>query len=70
MIELARVQDEEVGDGTTSVIIMTGELMIAAKPFIEMNIHPTIIVSAYYKALDYAKKVINDISKPIDIKKD
>jgi T-complex protein 1 subunit gamma len=70
VIELARVQDEEVGDGTTSVIIMTGELMIAAKPFIEMNIHPTIIVSAYYKALDYAKKVINDISKPIDIKKD
>lgn len=34
VIELARVQDEEVGDGTTSVIILTGELMIAAKPFL------------------------------------
>jgi T-complex protein 1 subunit gamma len=51
VIELARVQDEEVGDGTTSVIIMTGELMMAARPFMEMNIHPTVVVSAYYKAL-------------------
>lgn len=49
---------------------MTGELMIAAKPFLEMNIHPTIVVSAYYKALDFAKKVINDIAKPIDTSKD
>jgi T-complex protein 1 subunit gamma len=67
---LARVQDEEVGDGTTSVIITTGELMLAAKPFMEMNIHPTVVVSAYYKALDFAKKVISDISKPIDTSND
>jgi chaperonin GroEL (HSP60 family) len=45
------VQDEEVRDGTTSVIILTGKLMTAAKPFIEMNIHSTMVVSAYYKAL-------------------
>lgn len=70
VIELARVQDEEVGDGTTSVIITTGELMLAAKPFMEMNIHPTVVVSGYYKALDFAKKVISDISKPIDITND
>lgn len=70
VIELARVQDEEVGDGTTSVIIMTGELMIAAKPFLEMKIHPTQVVSAYYKALDFAKKVINSVAKPIDTNKD
>ena len=44
--------------------------MIAAKPFMEMNIHPTIVVSAYYKALEFAKKVINDCSKPIDVNKD
>lgn len=64
------MQDEEVGDGTTSVIIMTGELMLAARPFMEMNLHPTVVVSAYYKALDFAKKVLNDIAKPIDISKD
>lgn len=70
VIELARVQDEEVGDGTTSVIIMTGELMMAARPFMEMNLHPTVVVSAYYKALEFAKKVLNDIARPIDITKD
>ena len=70
MIELARVQDEEVGDGTTSVIIMTGELMLAARPFMEMNLHPTVIVSAYYKALDLAKNVLSSISKPLDTSKD
>ena len=70
VIELARVQDEEVGDGTTSVIIMTGELMMAARPFMEMNLHPTVVVSAYYKALEFAKKVLNEIAKPIDTSKD
>ena len=44
--------------------------MIAAKPFMEMSIHPTIVVSAFYKALDFAKKVIHDVSKPIDTNKD
>jgi T-complex protein 1 subunit gamma len=51
MIELARAQDEEVGDGTTSVIILAGEMMAVARPFIERDIHPTIICSAYYQAL-------------------
>lgn len=70
VIELARVQDEEVGDGTTSVIILTGELMSVAKPFIEMNIHPTVIVSAYYKALEVAKNVISACARTIDVNKD
>ena len=59
-----------MGDGTTSVIIMTGELMVAARPFMEMNLHPTVVVSAYYKALDFAKKVLNDIARPIDTSND
>lgn len=48
MLEVSRSQDEEVGDGTTSVIILAGEMMVAARPFIEKNVHPTIICSAYY----------------------
>lgn len=70
MIELARVQDEEVGDGTTSVIIMAGEMMSAAKPFIERDIHPSIIVSSYYRALDEALKKIEELAVPIDITDD
>lgn len=70
MIELARVQDEEVGDGTTSVIIMAGEMMAAAKPFIERDIHPSIIVSSYYKALEAAVAKIQELAVPIDISDD
>lgn len=44
MIEIARTQDEETGDGTTSVIILAGEIMSQAAPFIEQNIHPTVII--------------------------
>merc|ERR1719209_2745446 len=50
MIELSRAQDEEVGDGTTSVIILAGEMLSVAEPLLEKEIHPTIIVSAYLKA--------------------
>jgi T-complex protein 1 subunit gamma len=70
MIELARAQDEEVGDGTTSVIILTGEMMQVARPFFEKNMHPSIVVGAYYKALEEGVKIINEIAVPIDIYQD
>jgi T-complex protein 1 subunit gamma len=54
MIELSRSQDEEVGDGTTSVIILAGEVMMKAGPFINNNLHPTVIVQGYNKALQEA----------------
>jgi len=59
MLEISRSQDEEVGDGTTSVIILAGEMMLAAKPFIERELHPTIIVSAYYLALQEGLNILN-----------
>ena len=57
MIELARAQDEEVGDGTTSVIVIAGEVLQCAGPLIERNLHPTVIVAGYTKALAAAIKV-------------
>lgn len=75
MLEISRAQDEEVGDGTTSVIILAGEMMVCAKPFIERNIHPSVIVSAFRMALDDASKFLEskaiafDIKKPEEIKK-
>ena len=44
MLELARSQDEEVGDGTTSVIILAGELLAVAEQFLSREMHPTVIV--------------------------
>jgi T-complex protein 1 subunit gamma len=67
MIELSRTQDDEVGDGTTSVIILAGELMSVAEPFFTMKIHPIIIVSSYFKVLDAALKVAESISKEISV---
>lgn len=55
MIELSRAQDEEVGDGTTSVIILAGEVLTMAEPFLrEQNMHPTVIVQGYNMALQEA----------------
>jgi len=67
MIELSRTQDEETGDGTTSVIILAGEILHLSQPFLEKDIHPTVIVRAYMKALDAALRVIDAISFPIDV---
>jgi len=70
MIELARAQDEEVGDGTTSVIILAGEMMQMARPFIEREIHPTVIVNSYYKALEDCMSLIKECAVDIDINSD
>ncbi|KAL1114773.1 hypothetical protein AAG570_007597 [Ranatra chinensis] len=52
MIEIARSQDEEVGDGTTSVVILTGEVLYAAEPFLTIHsIHPLTIIRGYQMAL-------------------
>ncbi|CAG8442123.1 4580_t:CDS:2, partial [Acaulospora morrowiae] len=67
MIELSRTQDEEVGDGTTSVIILAGEVLAQALPYLERNVHPIVIISAFKKALEDAIKVIDDISKPVNV---
>ncbi|KAI2631970.1 T-complex protein 1 [Hypoxylon sp. NC1633] len=70
MIELSRTQDEEVGDGTTTVIIMAGEILAHALPQLERNIHPVVIISAFKRALKDALEIIDDISLPIDINDD
>merc|ERR1719350_1041527 len=52
MIEIARTQDEEVGDGTTSVIILAAEILGISHQFLEEKIHPTLIIQAYRQALE------------------
>merc|ERR1719390_47652 len=66
MIELSRAQDEEVGDGTTSVIILAGEMLSVAEPLLEKNIHPTQIVSGYMTALTDALEIMKTIATDID----
>lgn len=71
MIELSRTQDEEVGDGTTTVIILAGEILAQAYPYIEKNnIHPVIIIQALKQALSDALEIIHDVSTPVDVEND
>ncbi|MCQ2819199.1 MAG: T-complex protein 1 subunit gamma [archaeon] len=67
MIELSRAQDEEVGDGTTSVIILAGEMLAVSEQFFEKEIHPSVIVTGYYKALEDALKIAESLAIPVDI---
>jgi len=68
MIETARSQDEEVGDGTTSVIILAGEFMQTARQFLEDNMHPTVIIAAYRKALDKMVEVLEkELATPVNM---
>lgn len=67
MIEIARTQDEEVGDGTTSVIVLAGEILATAEPFLEQNMHPTIIIRAFRQALEDMVTILNEeVSIPLD----
>lgn len=67
MLELARAQDEEVGDGTTSVIVLTGEILALAQPMLERQIHPLKIVKGFSGALTEALAAIDAVAKPIDV---
>merc|ERR1719272_2412752 len=58
MIELSRAQDEEVGDGTTSVMILAGEMMGVAEPLLRKKLHPTVIVGAYMDARQIVQEIL------------
>merc|ERR1712198_141037 len=60
LVELAELQDEEVGDGTTSVVIVAAELLRNAEELVKQKIHPTSIISGYRLACKEAVKYIQE----------
>lgn len=68
IIQLSKTQDEEVGDGTTSVIILAGEILGIAEPFIVQQIHPTKIVKSFFVALEDALKIAEKLAVTLDLK--
>jgi len=68
LVEIAKSQDAEVGDGTTSVVVLAGEFLKEAKHFVEDGVHPQIIIKGYRKACELAKQKIRDIAVNIDSK--
>lgn len=61
LVDIAKSQDAEIGDGTTSVVVMAGALMTAAKPFVQEGVHPQVIVRAFRRALAVAVAKLKEI---------
>src|SRR5438876_1157387 len=68
LVEVAKTQDEEAGDGTTTAVILAGELLKRAEDLIEQNIHPTVIAAGYRLASDKAHEVLEKVATKISIK--
>jgi thermosome len=68
LVEVAKTQDAEVGDGTTTSVILAGELLKKATDLIDANVHPTIIASGYRLANDKAQEVLCNVAKKVTIK--
>ena len=58
LVELAKIQDQEVGDGTTSVVVLTGELIREAEKLIDQKIHPMVIVDGWRMATSTARAAL------------
>ncbi|MDY0294009.1 MAG: thermosome subunit beta [Candidatus Methanomethylophilaceae archaeon] len=68
LVEVAKTQDSEVGDGTTTSVILAGELLKKATDLIDSNVHPTIIASGYRKANEKAQEILKSVAMPVSIK--
>jgi len=66
MVEVAKTQDDEVGDGTTTSVVVAGELLKKAEELLDQGIHPTVIVDGYREASSRALEVLNQIAIKIE----
>ncbi len=68
LVEAAKAQDSEVGDGTTSAVVIAGLLLEKAENLLDQNIHPTIIIDGYKKSMNKALEVMSQLGVKVDIK--
>jgi len=68
IVEIAKTQDDEVGDGTTTAVILAGELLKKAENLLDLDIHPTVIASGYRQAAAKAKGILDSLAYPVSIK--
>jgi len=66
VIEVAKTQDEEVGDGTTTAVIIVGALMERAEELLELGIHPTVIAQGYRMGMEKALEITNKLALKVD----
>ena len=66
LVEVAKTQEDEVGDGTTTAVIIAGELLKKAEELLDMDVHPTVVAMGYRRAATKAQKILNLISFEAD----
>jgi len=66
MVEVAKTQDKEAGDGTTTAVVIAGELLKKAEELLDQNIHPSIIVKGYTLAGEKAQEILDEIAIAVD----
>ena len=66
LVEVAKTQEDEVGDGTTTAVIIAGELLKKAENLLDMDIHPTIVAMGYRQAAEKAQDILTDIAMDAD----
>ncbi len=67
MVEVAKTQDDMVGDGTTTSVILAGELLRKAEELLNQNIHPTVVVGGYRKAVQKAVEALSKVGITVDL---
>jgi len=70
IVEIAKTQDEEVGDGTTTAVIIAGELLHKAEELLDQSIHPTVIATGYRMAADKAQDILNGLAEKVSFDDD
>jgi thermosome len=68
LVEIAKTQDDEVGDGTTTAVVLAGELLKRAEDLLDQGLHPTVINAGFRKAEEKAMKVLAEIARTVDLK--
>ncbi len=66
MVEVAKAQDDEVGDGTTTAVVLAGELLKEAEDMLDEHVHATLIVQGYRAAEEKALEILNEIAEKVD----
>ncbi|MBN1274929.1 TCP-1/cpn60 chaperonin family protein [Candidatus Woesearchaeota archaeon] len=68
IVEVAKTQEDEVGDGTTTAVVLAGELLKRAESLLEQDIHPTVIAKGYRIAAEKAQVILNSLAQPVSPK--
>src|SRR5512136_2530977 len=70
LVEVAKAQDNEVGDGTTTAVVLAGELLAKAETLLDKSVHPIVIIEGYKKAAEKAQEILNKIAIPVKFNDD